>query len=316
MESDADTNLSQIGSSRKSFTESIRINCERLLSSADDVITDGRNSARSQSSRNTGATDMTSRTYENKRWIQRLKGSVFAICETENENKANKLNRTEECILEGTKSKVEKESQLFERQYSHTINAFRARSARLLRNSKFLETPSKETRSFQRSVSFAAEPKSTKRYLRRRQMSEPTKLSDCHTCVRVQSAIDLYEIEMEKSGTNLKRTGHSVCLFNDRQMETFVQLLETEYCSKMPNVTEILQDSNDDLFLTNLSKQKLSSSSRTSIQQRVKTFCKSQDSFNKSNPIPKAIRQNIEDARRRLATTDKIDFRRQVLSQS
>ena len=198
------------------------------------------------------------------------------------------------------------------------VNAFRARSARVFRTTSLPEKSdarisSKVPETYSRSVSFVDDPSNRRRLLKRRVMSEPSRSVGCQTCTRAQDVIDVYEIEMEKD-KNFKAINHSICLFNDRQMETFMHLLETEYCAKMPNVTDLLHNSKS-LFVSDATKSRIShrgSLHKDSVQRRVKMFCQKQEAFNKRNPTSSSIKNEIEVARRNQATVNRFDMRRML----
>ncbi|XP_062572857.1 uncharacterized protein LOC134234825 [Saccostrea cucullata] len=239
--------------------------------------------------------------------LLRLKAMLMLDNQTENEAKASKLNRTEETELNTVKSQVWKESLSYERQYSQSVRQFRAHSARVFRNSGHPPISG-----LQRSPTLESFPKDKLLQRRKSQNRDVLTPRHCVTCGQIQGVIRAYEKERTNNSDFRKnsekdecRVPQTVCLFNDRQMKTFIHSLETEYCSEMPDVTQLIQDSKFYLQQNPADTSRIRPQSypleMIRLKERVTTFCRSQDKFNKQHPIPGCVKMETDKARIDLA---------------
>lgn len=246
--------------------------------------------------------------------LLRLKAILMLDNQSENEAKACKLNRTEQTVLDSVKSQVWRESLSYEREYSQTMRQFRAHSARVFRNSG-LNPPSGLHRS--PTISVESPPKDKLLQRRKSQSRDAKAQNPCVTCGKIQGVIRAYEKEtsyhsdvIRQNQDKTDQVHQTICLFNDRQMKTFIHALETEYCKTMPDVTQMIQDSK--FYL----QQKPSGGPASAmtrpqsypletirLRDRVSTFCKSQDRFNKQHPIPRCVKNSTDKARIDLAVS-------------
>ncbi|XP_061177389.1 uncharacterized protein LOC133186132 [Saccostrea echinata] len=238
--------------------------------------------------------------------LLRLKAMLMLDNQTENEAKASKLNRTEQTELNTVKSQVWKESLSYERQYSQSVRQFRAHSARVFRNAPIS--------GFQRSPTLESFPREKLLQRRKSQNRDTLTPSHCVTCGQIQGVIRAYEKETtyssdfrNSSEKDESRVHQTVCLFNDRQMKTFIHSLETEYCSGMPDVTQMIQDSKFYLQQNPADTGRIRPQSypmeMIRLKDRVTTFCRSQDKFNKQHPIPGCVKMETDKARIDLAVS-------------
>lgn len=244
--------------------------------------------------------------------LLRLKSLLMMDNQTENEAKASKLNRTEQTGLETVKSQVWRESLSYERQYSQTVRQFRAHSARVFRNSG-----PNPPNGLQRSPTVSMESLTKDKLLQRRKsQSRDLKVQNpCVTCGKIQGVIRAFEKEtsyhsdFKQSQDKTDQVHQTICLFNDRQMKTFIHSLETDYCKTMPDVTQMIQDSK--FYLQHkpgtankgVDRPKSYPLEMIRLKDRVSTFCKSQDKFNKLHPIPRCVQNGTDKARIDLAVS-------------
>lgn len=244
--------------------------------------------------------------------LLRLKSLLMMDNQTENEAKASKLNRTEQTGLETVKSQVWRESLSYERQYSQTVRQFRAHSARVFRNSG-----PNPPNSLQRSPTVSMESLTKDKLLQRRksQSRDLKAQNPCVTCGKIQGVIRAFEKEtsyhsdFKQSQDKTDQVHQTICLFNDRQMKTFIHSLETDYCKTMPDVTQMIQDSK--FYLQHkpgtankgVDRPKSYPLEMIRLKDRVSTFCKSQDKFNKLHPIPRCVQNGTDKARIDLAVS-------------
>lgn len=238
--------------------------------------------------------------------LLRLKAILMLDNQSESEAKASKLNRTEQTVLDTVKSQVWKESLNYERQYGQTVRQFRAHSARVFRPSV-----SHPLNGINRSPTFSVDSFPKEKLLRRRksQNRDTATPNSCVTCGKIQGVIKAYEKEtsyhsdFKKSPErNESRVHQTVCLFNDKQMKTFIQCLETEYCNGMPDVTQMIQDSKFYLqpypgATSGRERPRSYPLEMIRLRDRVATFCKNQDKFNKLHPIPGCVKNETDKAR-------------------
>ncbi|XP_033740275.1 uncharacterized protein LOC117327422 [Pecten maximus] len=251
------------------------------------------------------------------------------LCQTESEFKAQKLNRTEECKLESYKSRVQKEQRIREKQWMQSTHSFRAKSARVFDRSTPKSNPVKDVTSGKPKKQ---RPKSSPAYVsflqhRPRDLKEEEEAESrrrrertCSTCEYMKKLIQMYEdhigeLECEDGVTD----EYSRYSFSDRQVKTFMHLLETEYCSEIPQMKEIFHNGGIEMDKpTSGSSAYRCATHDNGIQNRIRRFCSSQDSFNKKHPLPEYIKKGLENVRiaeAMLAKRQHIDNRRAMIVQ-
>jgi len=226
------------------------------------------------------------------------------LCQSDNEYKAQKLNKTEETKLQTLKAKVSKEQVLFEKEFTKTAHLFRVQSAKYLREpyDKVSNQSLTETDYANRMANGRIRPNSSPVYSSRFQQGFRKSEKDCRTCKNIQNVIGEYE---RLSSTNDVDHGghvhHTRYLFSDRQMRTFINILETSYCADIPEMTEILHKKfhsleDVDRVITQGTNGN-TGKNEPAVQNRIRKFCKSQEVFNKQHPLPENIKLGLEQTR-------------------
>lgn len=233
---------------------------------------------------------------------------------SDSEGKAQKQNRTEELRLQNYRKLVQKEQELYRKKQLNTFRMFRARSAKLF---GVTEDSWSEKMEGKRKIRPKTCPEYSKSIGSTKSKTtnpcENSKTVNCEKCSDIQDIITNYERESEKchekpedhpggmapseNSTNSKTT----CVFSDRQLKTFIRLLETEYFKEYPTLSNEL---NNKMFRENTDYRSGSFvSNADSLQKKVKDFCKRQQEFNKIHSVPKSIIIGLEEIRIQEAAT-------------
>ena len=224
----------------------------------------------------------------------RLAGNNRAVCKTDAEYKANKLNRTEEVKLQNFKYRVAKAQEIQCRQFKQTENVLRVRSARLATKIKKSED---NWISKQRSLPSGV------RLLQKR--SDEYLNAKCRTCAHLQTIIEMYEREGCQRGIFQNFKVHSMCVFSNPQIKTFLKMLEAKYLEEVPGLKVKLRDSDvTSVFIQADDEPKISKSqvdgklALKDVELRIRQFCVDLEHFNKNRgAVPKDIRESIEKVR-------------------
>ncbi|XP_069136238.1 uncharacterized protein [Argopecten irradians] len=230
------------------------------------------------------------------------------LCQTDSEHKAQKLNRSEECKLESYKSRVHKEQKIREKQWSQSTHSFRTKSARMFERStpksnsgKDVSTVRSKKQRPQSSPAYVSFLQQRPKDIREHCATEDRRRKErtCSTCEYMKRLIQMYEdhIGELESDTGVK-DNHSRFSFSDRQVKTFMHLLETEYCSEIPKMRELLH--NGGLRLDQATSDNNAyrcAEHDNGIQNRIRQFCSSQETFNKEHPLPEYIKKGMENVR-------------------
>ncbi|XP_021365149.1 uncharacterized protein LOC110457956 [Mizuhopecten yessoensis] len=258
-------------------------------------------------------------------------GYKTQLCQTESEFKAQKLNRTEECKLENYKSRVQREQRSREKQWTQSTHSFRAKSARVFDRLTPKSNPARDV-AYEKPKN--QRPKSSPAYVSffQKRPKDPKEEGEdearrrrertCSTCEYMKKLIQMYEDhigELESEDGAPYPGDHSRYSFSDRQVKTFMHLLETEYCSEIPKMRELLHSGGTDGDKsTTASNGFLCSAHDNGIQSRISRFCRSQESFNKKHPLPEYIKKGLENVRisqAMLAKQQHVENRRAIIIQ-
>lgn len=228
---------------------------------------------------------------------------------SDSEGKAQKQNRTEELRLQSYRKLVQKEQELNQKKHLNTFRMFRTRSAKLFGVTEDSWSEKMEGKRKRR-------PKTCPEYFNKStgprksnttDSYENSKIVDCEKCSDMQDLIATYEKETEKcreqpetntgnmAPSETSSSNKTMCVFSDRQLKTFIRLLETEYFKEYPSLGKEL---NNKMFRENTEYRTGSYvSNADSLQKKVKDFCKRQQEFNKIHSVPKSIIIGLEEIR-------------------
>lgn len=237
-----------------------------------------------------------------------LVGSRGVVCKTQAEYKANKLNRNEQTKLENVTFRVVKEKELSQRKFTQSEKSIRAKSARLMGRIRNIEKASFSES--QRPYSYSYEKDASTRAPSRRPKSYPVtpspekKNQACEICQKIQKIIFTYEQDGARVGVVEDNVDHSMCVFTDVQVNTFIRMLEAKYLGKTPNVNSKSQKSDTSVVRVDrqaskeaiISREEINNTiARRNIEAKIRLFCDELDKINKEERnVPKEVQESVE----------------------
>ena len=259
------------------------------------------------------------------------------LYQSDGEYKAYKMNRKEDTKLNEFVAHVDKERCLAEKRHSLTDKTFRAKSAHILgarlneesdrtHNS---QKPDNDNKTHVRNKEEHRDTtmKKSEKILKKRPLSSPAyairktdfvtnvdyqtiqhnagrrTLSACNTCKHMEHIVGVYQkhssLNAISEGQPPLPTKRVRYTFTDRQVKTFLNLLEMDYCSDLPEVTAAIhQRQKTPIATKNTDKRTLSDKrEKQSIEHRIKLFCEDQDTFNKEHPLLDKVKTGVEQKR-------------------
>lgn len=238
-----------------------------------------------------------------------LVGSRGVVCSTQAEFKANKLNRNEQTKLENVRFRVVKEKELSQRKFTQSEKSIRAKSAKLMGRMRKLESASFTEADRPRSYAYEKDAKSRMSSSRPRSFHgtpapETKKNQPCEICQKIQNIIFTYENEGARVGIIDDNADHSMCVFTDVQVNTFVRMLESKYLGKIPSASNAVRDSRVSASRQDQQSTKEAKRSREEInntitkknvEMKIQKFCEELDKINKEErSIPKEVKDSVE----------------------
>ena len=236
-----------------------------------------------------------------------LVGSRGVVCKTQAEYKANKLNRNEQTKLENVQFRVVKEMELSQRKFTQSEKSIRAKSARLMGRIRNIERASYTEAGRPRSFAYEKDVSTKQPKSEPANSEQVKKKGPCDICQKIQNIIFTYEHEGARVGVIDDETDHSMCVFSDVQVNTFIRLLESKYFGKIPSLTNNKTTSRESGTSASrldrqASKEALISReeinnvlAKKNIEHKIQQFCEELDKINKEERnIPEEVKESVE----------------------
>lgn len=236
---------------------------------------------------------------------QQLVGSREVVCKTHAEYKANKLNRNEQTKLENVKFRVVKEKELSERKFTQSEKSIRAKSAKIKGRIRTIQSSSFAESQRPRSYAYEKDAKTRSPLLRSRSYpvtpsADTPKNKPCEICEKIQNIIFTYESEGARAGVIDDEVDHSMCVFSDVQVNTFIRMLEAKYFGKVPDLKDKIAESGTSFSPLEQDGKKSredinNAILRRNLELRIQHFCEELDNINREERnIPEEVKESVE----------------------